>query len=627
MISLIWLFRFSIFIVVVFQLAYPFNIVAKAQTAVGTAGVSKIQHSDEAAAVKLGKFKTLMVHTKLPGSGCFAAHYPLTKWQKVKCVEAPNQPYPLAISKAKPAYVGNGSDWFSTVTSGVISSVTASFPTENGVTDEYGFRGANSATVYPNTYSLQINSNTFTTTACGGAMSCYGWQQFIFTNSGCVPGLQACIFMQYWLIGHGEPCPSSSWNYYPGQPGISASGCYMNSKATVVPSQPITNLNAINLIGTAQSSALDSLIMTSNNINTPLATSGPSNTLGLGQDWKSSEFNIFGDCCSSEAYFNPGVNLSVRIAETNGSTSAPQCVVTASGSTAGGGATAETNNLALGACSANGGASPNITFLETGGGHLPKGVSIGDTHLTTFARSHYDFQASGDFELLEADPDLEVQVRQQPVNPPSVSVNTEVGIKMGSARVAICENSVLLNGALTQMTDGNGIMLSGNVLVSRRGPIYTISRPSGDVVQAARAGDIINLTVNLGATNPSTIRGLLGSSVDDSHSLVMRNGHVLKTPFTYSQFQQYAESWRIDKKNSLLCDAPIGFSMPPKAINVSDLSPPEQEHARSICQQAAVSNKELLKDCILDVSLLRSNNAADVFVFAPVPKQMLAPSP
>ena len=65
---------------------------------------------------------------------------------------------------------------------------------------------------------------------------------------------------------------------------------------------------------------------------------------------------------------------------------------------------------------------------------------LGDTHLTTLSGLLYDFQASGDFELLQTSSGFTVQNRQVSGAPtwPSASVNSAVATRMGKAQVAVC---------------------------------------------------------------------------------------------------------------------------------------------------------------------------------------------
>jgi hypothetical protein len=143
------------------------------------------------------------------------------------------RPY-LPKHGVRAATVGNGNDVSATGT-GNISQAVGSFDSVTGVTSETGKQGANA-------FSLQLNTNPFTTSACSGATDpskCRGWQQFIYANTGddAVGILSnfAAGFMQYWLLGYGSNCPSG-WN-------SSGNDCWTNSgDAVPIVRQDITNL-------------------------------------------------------------------------------------------------------------------------------------------------------------------------------------------------------------------------------------------------------------------------------------------------------------------------------------------------------------------------------------------------
>src|SRR5262249_47487781 len=157
--------------------------------------------------------------------------------------------------------------------------------------------------------------------ACGGQPGCFGWQQFIFSNSQCGGGV-GCIFMQYWLVNHKSPCPAG-WTFFGGSP-TSASGCYRNSANTApVSAQPIANLSQLRLTGTANASGNDTVVMT-----TPsgvASAASPGSVVNLGSFWTGAEFNLVGDCCSSQAFFNAGSSMKVRLTLANGTSNAPTC--------------------------------------------------------------------------------------------------------------------------------------------------------------------------------------------------------------------------------------------------------------------------------------------------------------
>jgi hypothetical protein len=108
----------------------------------------------------------------------------------------------------------------------------------------------------------------------------------------------------------------------------------------------------------------------------------------------------------------------------------------------------------------------------------------------------------------------------------------------------------------------------------------------------------------------------------------MRDGRVVKEPISGNDFRNYADSWRADPADSLLCDdGKVQPGMPTTSIRATDLPSHEQERVRGICLRAGVTPGPVLDDCMLDVSMLGYNSAADVFIDAPVPIKVLIPGP
>ena len=281
-------------------------------------------------------WRQAIAHTPVPEDGCFAASYPNPGWVKVQCKRAPARPY--LPRRGRSGYtVGNGND-YSAVVSHVISSAVGSFPAVSGVTHETGYDGQ------ANTYSLQLNSEFFTTTVCNGSSdpsSCQGWQQFVYSNSG-------TAFMQYWLLDYGSTCPSGGWMAYQGS-------CYRNSSAVSVPVQAITQLGYLKVTGTAVSGGTDTMVMTTES--SAYSTTGKDSVVNLAHAWNAAEFNVVGDGGGSAAKFNTGSSVTVEIALKDGSTTAPVCE-------SDDGTTGETNNLTLGSCTVASGSTPTVKFTE-----------------------------------------------------------------------------------------------------------------------------------------------------------------------------------------------------------------------------------------------------------------------
>ena len=327
-----------------------FTVSAVAQTPGGQPATppANAQPDQAPSAQVLKDWSAGMAHTPLPGPGCFSSSYPNTEWQQAPCTTAPERPYPPARGP-RPNVVGNGTDVSAEVTTGHISEGIGSFDSVAGVTGESGQVGGTGGQV-ANTFSLQLNTNFFSgTPACNGAAvpaNCQGWEQFVYSNAG-------VAFIQYWLIAYNATCPNG-WN-------TAGTDCWRNGANSVsVPSQVIGNLANLSLRGLANTTgSQDEIIMAVGS--TLYTATNPASMLNLYQFWTEAEFNIFGDCCSSQAIFNDGANLVVRSSVSSGTSSAPSC--------AGQGFTGETNNLNfISPPSASKGSLPAVVFTESNKG-------------------------------------------------------------------------------------------------------------------------------------------------------------------------------------------------------------------------------------------------------------------
>ena len=98
--------------------------------------------------------------------------------------------------------------------------------------------------------------------------------------------------------------------------------------------------------------------MVFNNGTTAYSITGKDSVVDISAVWRQSEFNVVGNAGGSRATFNSGSHVTVKIALTDGSTTAPTCVANA-------GSTGETNNLALGSCTTASGTNPSVQFTES----------------------------------------------------------------------------------------------------------------------------------------------------------------------------------------------------------------------------------------------------------------------
>ena len=307
----------------------------------------------DAESVAHDNWRAFMTQNAASAAGCFHASYPSYEWEKVDCKIPHPRFHPVHRKPANGAEVtGSGNDYVAQV-AGLITQAVGAFPQTTGVLLEAGVgvpAYGGGGILGLGEFSLQINSNADgTTAACAGHSGCTVWQQFVYATDYNTQG-EAAVFMQYWLLNWGSSACPSGW-------GSDGDGdCYTNSAYVAAPDVPITSLGSLKLSGSVVAGGNDTVVF--NNGTNAYSISGSDSELNISTVWNQVEFNVVGNGGGSRADFNPLSSVTVNVALTDGSSSAPTCVADA-------GTTGETNNLDLGSCSASGGSTPSIQFTES----------------------------------------------------------------------------------------------------------------------------------------------------------------------------------------------------------------------------------------------------------------------
>lgn len=580
---------------------------------------------------KLKSWRSSIMHVPLPKKGCFKAGYPKNEWQEVPCTKAPLVPFRPARGPI-PEQIGNGND----TTAGVadtISEAIGSFDSVTNVVNVYGIN-YNNQQLEPNIFSLQLNSQFFSgTPACNGIADCLGWGQFVYDN------LAGQAYIQFWLINYGATCPSSG-GPATGWFSDGENDCFGNSNAVTVTNSPpidVSELSTMSVVGNANAGNNDNLIFYVDS--TAYSTSDSDSVVSLATYWQQAEFNVFGDGNGTEATFNlnsPVVaSLQVRTAVDHGNIGAPSCIAA--------GYTGETNNLYFGGAPTNptSGNKPALVFTETSTNNnysaCEFAASVGDTHLTTFTGLRYDFQATGDFLLVDDGSDFIVQTRQAPPADDSwkdTTINTAVAVQMGKTRVALYAGRparLLINGKPYTIPNGQKqIVENGGQIYRMINDDYLIISPSGNSVRALLynlgPNAWMNVTVGLGHSKGET-RGLLGNLKGNENELVTSRGTVLKSPVSFNDlYKIYGESWRVQPNEMLLEPEPmLKPGIPEKPFYVSDLKPEEAARAIAICKAASIVEPALLEACALDTAVLGGDKKTTVkaYINAVAPRAVL----
>ena len=552
-----------------------------------------------------------------PKKGCFTAKFPSKEWQEIPCVPGPDYPMPPRKGIV-PEVVGNGNDVAVQAPSGFISSAIGHFDTLSNVTSESGQIAA-SGSLIADAYTLQINTDFFVSTACSGSPNpgCRGWEQFVFENNN----VSHRAFIQYWLTQYNTTCPAG-WTQFPSPPDIYCVILSNSSGAVNTTAVPATNLGQVTLTGTA-GAASDSITVTIGG--TAFSRVGD-NAVNAAAGWKIAEFNVLGDGgnavgVGSQAVFNPGASIVTRTRINYGGSSPPTCVAQ--------GFTAETNNLTFGPTApAASQPGPAIIFEESIAGgsasNCAASTAVGDTHLTTLSGLLYDFQASGDFVLLQTSSGFTVQNRQVSGAPnwPSASVNSAVAARMGKTQVAVCLNPLALfvDGKFRAPQD-KALVLADGTQITQHGDTYLIRGSSGDWVRASVNPGYIDVKIGLGQW-PIDAQGLLANVKGDPNFIATREGRILKNPFSFEElYHPYADSWRVNPNDSMLnvCGKEVKSGVPDKPFFAKDLAPEVAERTLTICANAGVKLGPLLDACMIDVAVIGRAMAAEIYAKIPAP--------
>ena len=199
--------------------------------------------------------------------------------------------------------------------------------------------------------------------------------------------------------------------------------------------------------------------------------------------------------------------------------------------------------------------------------------SEGDPHLATFNAGALDFQAAGEYTLVESrDHSLEVQVREQPVSgSSSVAEDTAFAMLVAGTRLEVDAGTsarLLINGGVTHLlgTTIRSLPGGGRVHADGQGDIF-VKWPDGCSAAIETFPGGLNLFFGAPQSLVGGLHGLLNSVVPGASPLatdtVLIGGNgkrYLVDPSTNSGFRtiygSFAPSWAVTEKDSLFTYLP-----------------------------------------------------------------------
>ena len=266
---------------------------------------------------------------------------------------------------------------------------------------------------------------------------------------------------------------------------------------------------------------------------------------------------------------------------------------------------------------------------------IPPGVEadvFGDPHIVTLDGLGYDFQATGEYILVEtldgATNPFQVQVRFEPLDGSDlVSTTTRMAVVVGGVTVEIDANAddpLIIGGVVPTAeqlalgaidVDGNG---TPDVFFDAALSEFTVVlNDQNEQLKIKNMDGALNVCVFLADTptgNQGNVRGLMGDADgtgDTSDDLALRDGTVLSQPVAFDTlYGDYAASWNLDGSaadlTSLFSDGVTVARDPdfPIAVLTVDDLPADIREAAEAAVLAAQDPENPLDPAIFDAAVL-----------------------
>ena len=263
-----------------------------------------------------------------------------------------------------------------------------------------------------------------------------------------------------------------------------------------------------------------------------------------------------------------------------------------------------------------------------------EGRAWGDIHVQTMDGAIYDLQAAGEFVASRSTAgDLEVQLRLESTGFSSyVSIVTAVAVLVDTTRASVAlgkEPMLSVEGQPVTLSQGDGHDLpdGGRIEYSTQGYEVFWSDGSSLVIDVRKRH--LNAFLRPALTRRSTLSGLFGdfngNAMDDVDPVTAAGSlgsglNPALTELARSLFFDDENGWLVAQHTSLFEYKPgqntktFRRPTPTREATVAGLPAIWRQQAQGACEEAGVTDPDLLEACIVDVGYTRDESFAETAV-------------
>ena len=267
-----------------------------------------------------------------------------------------------------------------------------------------------------------------------------------------------------------------------------------------------------------------------------------------------------------------------------------------------------------------------------------EGRAWGDIHVQTLDGATYDFQAAGEFVASRSTAgDLEVQLRLESTGFSNyVSIVTAAAVLVDTSRASVAlgrEPMLSVEGQSVTLSPGGSLDLPEGGRIERSAQGYEFFWSDGSNLFIKIGNGHLNAFLRPAVTRRSTLSGLFGNfngnAMDDVDAVTAISAlgsgtgsglHPGLAELAQSLLFDDDNGWLVAQQTSLFEYAPgqstrtFRKPTPKREASVAGLPASWRRQARAACEEAGVTDRDLLEACIVDVGYTRDESFAETAV-------------